>query len=207
MTKNRVAIIHNGLSNIDSIRRAVEECGGLVTIVDGPEGLRGADRVILPGVGAFTDGIRRLREGGIDEALRQVVLEEGAPFLGICLGMQLLAELGTEGGKTQGLGWFPARVERLAATTADRRVPHVGWNEVFPKNGASLFKGIDPGTDFYFVHSFHVVCEVEDDVAARTPYCGEFSSAIGRGHVFGVQFHPEKSQRAGFRVLSNFLAC
>lgn len=207
MTANRVAIIDSGLSNVDSVRRAVEECGGSPLVVDAPGGLRGVDRIILPGVGAFGNAMARLRSTGLEEALQEAVIGGSAPFLGICLGMQLMAELGTEGGDAPGLGWIPAKVLRFIPSPTDRRVPHVGWNEVHPTPGSTLFDGIQPGTDFYFVHSFHVACQDESDVAAVTPYCGEFTSAVGRRHILGVQFHPEKSQKAGFRVLTNFLSC
>lgn len=207
MTPNRVAIIDSGLSNVDSVRRAVEECGGTAMVATAPGTLREADRIILPGVGAFGHAMERLRASGLMEELQEAVIGEGAPFLGICLGMHLTAQLGTEGGDSPGLGWVAAKVERLVPTGPDRRVPHVGWNEVHPEPGALLFQGIAPGTDFYFVHSYHVACQEEGDVAAVTPYCGGFTSAIAREHIFGVQFHPEKSQKAGFKVLTNFLAC
>jgi glutamine amidotransferase len=120
--------------------------------------------------------------------------------------MHLLAGVGHEGGETEGLGWLDARVVRLTPTSADRRIPHVGWNEVHPADGAGAFAGVPAGTDFYFVHSYHLVPADPADVAATTPYTGGFVSAVARDNVWGVQFHPEKSQRAGFAVLRNFLA-
>ena len=203
---NRVAIVDYGLCNIDSVARAVEECGAKPTITSSPEDLRAADRIILPGVGAFPDAIANLRSDDLDAALQEQVIDEKAPFLGICLGMQLLATVGEEVTTTKGLGFVSATVRRLQPTERDRRVPHIGWNEVNPVEGSRLLQGIEPGTDFYFVHSFHVVCDDASDVAATTPYCGGFTSSVERGNVFGVQFHPEKSQDAGFVVLRNFLA-
>jgi glutamine amidotransferase len=202
---NRVAIIDYGLCNVDSVARAVEECGGKPRITASPQDLVDADRIILPGVGAFPDAMANLRSLGLADAAREQVLEQGAPFLGICLGMQLLAELGEEVRSTEGLGWLPATVRRLTPTDQDTRVPHMGWNEVYPTGGSRLFTGIEPGTDFYFVHSFHLESNDPAAITATTPYCGGFTSAVADGNVFGVQFHPEKSQQAGFRVLQNFL--
>ena len=203
---NRVAIVDYGLCNIDSVARAIEMCGGKPTITSSPDDLGSADRIILPGVGAYPDAMANLRADELDAALHEQVIDEKAPFLGICLGMQLLATVGEEVTTTKGLGFVGASVRRLEATERDRRVPHIGWNEVNPSDGARLFDGIEPGTDFYFVHSFHVVCDDASDVAATTPYCGGFTSSVERDNVFGVQFHPEKSQDAGFVVLRNFLA-
>ena len=203
---NRVAIVDYELCNIDSVARAVEECGGTVKVTSSPADLDAADRIILPGVGAFPDAMANLRRHGLDEALHEQVNEGGAPFLGICLGMQLLASVGDEVTTTNGLAFVPAKVTRLEAASPSERIPHMGWNEVNPTNGSTLFEGLEARTDFYFVHSFHMVCDNESTVAARTPYCGGFTSAVETGNVFGVQFHPEKSQRAGFHVLRRFLA-
>lgn len=202
----RVAIVDSGLCNLDSVRRAFETVGARVSVAGAPADLARADRIVLPGVGAFGDAMRSLRERGFDEALAAEVLEGGAPFLGVCLGMQLLASIGHEGEETKGLGWLDAQVVRLTPAAGDRRVPHVGWNEVRPDGRCPLFDGIPSAADFYFVHSYHVVCAEIADVAATTPYCGGFVSAVARGDVFGVQFHPEKSQRWGLQLLANFLA-
>lgn len=203
---NRVAIVDYGLCNLDSVRRAVEECGGSPTVTADPADLHDADRIILPGVGAFGDAMHNLREAKLDVALADEVMGGGAPFLGICLGMHLMATRGFEFGEHAGLGWVDADVVRLTPTETDRRVPHIGWNEVMPRPECPLFEGLEPGTDFYFVHSYHVRCNDPDAIAATTPYCGGFASAVGSGLVWGVQFHPEKSQRAGFQLLRNFLA-
>lgn len=202
----RVAVVDYGMCNLDSVRRALEEAGGRPFVTDDPADLDAADRIVLPGVGAFPDAMRNLRDRGLDDALRKQVVDDGVPFLGVCLGMQLLAAVGNEGERTGGLGWIDAEVTRLVPTASGERVPHVGWNEVHPVGASPLFDGIPDGTDFYFVHSFHVRCDDEDDVLATTPYCGSFTSVLARDHVFGVQFHPEKSQRHGIRLLRNFLA-
>jgi glutamine amidotransferase len=202
---NKVAIVDYGMCNLDSVGRAVEECGGQAIVTDQAADIEAADRIILPGVGAFPDAMRNLNDLGLHKVLEEQVLGERAPFLGICLGMQLLASFGFEGGETPGLGWIDGEVRRLVPTNGER-VPHMGWNEIVPDPKSPLFEGIEAGTDFYFVHSYHFVCRSDDDVAATTPYCGGFTSAVARGSVFAVQFHPEKSQRSGFGVLRNFLA-
>jgi glutamine amidotransferase len=202
--RTSVAVVDYGMGNIDSVVRALDECGAAAVVVSEPAELAKADRIVLPGVGSFRDAIAHLRARDLPEALDREVRQLGAPFLGICLGMQLLATTGTEGGPTEGLGWLPAAVERLAPTEHAERVPHVGWNEVDPVGDQPLFRGIAPGTDFYFVHSYHVRCE-PDDAAATTPYCGGFTSALHADNVHAVQFHPEKSQHAGLALLRNFL--
>jgi glutamine amidotransferase len=210
----RVAIVDYGLCNLDSVRRAFEEVGARPFVTDEPGDLDDCDRIVLPGVGAFPDAMRNLRARDLDDALTKQVMEQGAPFLGICLGMQLVAATGHEVTETAGLGWIDADVLVLAShgdrngrleTQKPDRVPHVGWNEVDPVGESPLFDGIPPGTDFYFVHSFHVACADAADVLAITDYCGGFTSAIRRDAVYGVQFHPEKSQQWGLRLLANFL--
>ena len=203
---NRVAIIDYGMCNLDSIARAIEECGGDPFVTDQASDLGSANRIVLPGVGAFPDAMGNLRELRLDVAMAEQVLQNGIPFLGICLGMQLLAERGWEVRETEGLGWLSADVRRFEPGESGDRVPHVGWNEVYPTRESALFRGVRPGADFYFVHSFHVDVSDEAQVLARTPYCGQFVSAAERDNVFAVQFHPEKSQKAGFQVLRNFLA-
>jgi glutamine amidotransferase len=206
MTKvQRVAIVDYGMCNLDSVRRAFEEVGARPYVTDDPGDLDAADRIVLPGVGAFPDAMRNLCARGLDEALTKQVWEERAPFLGVCLGMQLMAALGEEVEPTPGLAWIDARVTRFVATPADPRVPYVGWNEVTPVHESPLFEGIPAAADFYFVHSFHVECRDTADVLATTPYCGGFTAAVQRGDAYGVQFHPEKSQQWGLRLLRNFL--
>jgi imidazole glycerol-phosphate synthase subunit HisH len=206
MTRQRIALVDSGLCNIDSIRRALEECGASPYVSASPDDLREADRIVLPGVGAFPAAMAHLRSTGYDEALTEEVRGAGAPFLGICLGMQLLATTGAEGGDTPGLGWIDGTVEKLRPTARDRRIPHMGWNEVHRERDTALLDDVPDGADFYFVHGYHLVCRDPDDVAGTTPYCGTVTAVVERGNVFGVQFHPEKSQAHGFQVLRNFLA-
>ena len=200
-----VVIIDTGLCNLRSISRAVEECDAPARIATSAAEVGAPSHVILPGVGAFPDAMDNLDRAGLVDELNEQVGVLGVPFLGICLGMQLLATRGTEGRDTQGLGWIDGTVVKLVAST-DERIPHVGWNEIELTAPSRLFDGIDPARDFYFVHGWALEPTVASDVIATTPYAGGFVSAVNRDNVFGVQFHPEKSQRAGFQVLRNFLA-
>jgi imidazole glycerol-phosphate synthase subunit HisH len=201
-----VLVLDYGMGNIASAQRAFEECGAHVIVSDDPKSLEAVERIVIPGVGAFGEAMRRLRERGWVEPLRRHVLELGLPVLGVCLGMQLLASVGSEGGETPGLGLLPGRVLRLVSTAEQERIPHVGWNEVRPQGAATLFHDVPSGSDFYFVHSYHLVPDQPESVIASTPYCGGFVSAVALGNTFGVQFHPEKSSRMGFQVIRNFLA-
>lgn len=199
------AVIDYGMSNMGSIRRSLEECGAEVWIVDDPKAVKEASHIILPGVGAFKDGMKNLRENGWDEALYRAVVEEQIPILGICLGMQLLAERGWEGGETKGLGLIPGEVQILKTTQSQERIPHIGWNEVWSTKKSRLLEHIPDGVDFYFVHSYHFAVANQEDIAARTDYGEGFVSVAERNHVFGTQFHPEKSGVYGFQILKNFL--
>jgi len=201
----KVAIVEYGMGNLDSVARAVEECGGSPVITSEARDLELANYIVLPGVGAFAVGMRNIRERGLDKVLGEHAIDKGVPFLGICLGMQLLGTKGWEGEETDGLGWIEGEVKRLEPHGPAERIPHVGWNEVTFAQASPLFSGIPSGKNFYFVHSYHLSCRNAGDVLARTPYCGSFISAVGRANVFGVQFHPEKSQRVGFQVIKNFL--
>lgn len=202
---NRVAIIDYGLCNLDSVARAAQECGASPLITDDPRELHSADRLILPGVGAFRDAMASLSERGLVTPIQDEVAA-GAPMLGICLGMQLLATTGDEGGGSDGIGVIDGHVSRLTPTASEPRIPHVGWNEVHPVGESPLFDGIPVGADFYFVHSYHFRPAGGAAVLAETPYAGGFVSAVGHATVFGVQFHPEKSQRYGLQLLANFLS-
>ncbi len=201
----RVAIVDHGLCNVDSMWRAVEECGAKGDVTEDPRDLAHADKIILPGVGAFPDAMQILHDLGMADALREQVLGEGIPLLGVCLGMQLLAQSSEEVRPTEGLGLIDARVVRLVSRHCDERIPHVGWNEVWAAREHPLNAGLPAGVDCYFVHSFHMQCVDDADVLATTPYCGGFTSMVARDNVFGAQFHPEKSQVHGLRILRNFV--
>lgn len=199
-------IVDYGMCNLDSIARAVEECGGTPIVSDDPRALETASRIILPGVGSFARAMSNLRQRGFDSALREQALDNHVPLLAICLGMQLLATKGFEGGESAGLDFIPGEVRLLEPRGDDLRIPHVGWNDVEHVQSNRLFSGIPSGKDFYFVHSYHFVCADQSNILATTPYAGGFVSAVGRGNVTGVQFHPEKSQDTGFQLLRNFLS-
>ncbi|MGE5403939.1 MAG: imidazole glycerol phosphate synthase subunit HisH [Candidatus Saccharibacteria bacterium] len=200
----KVLIIDYGAGNLGSVRRAVIECGADAYISDDAKEMKNAVRVILPGVGAFSEVMARLREHGWVDTIREEINKYQIPFLGICLGMQLLAQSGCEGGQTEGLGLIPGQVIPLVPEPGEK-IPHVGWNEVYKANSCSIFDNIPDGTDYYFVHSYHFQAEHCEDIIAKTPYGGGFVSAVRNGSVIGVQFHPEKSQRPGFQLLRNFL--
>jgi glutamine amidotransferase len=203
---NIVAIIDYGMCNLDSVRRAVEECGGQPIVTDQRREIESASRIILPGVGAFPDAMQNIRQRSLDQILREQILEKQIPLLGICLGMQLLASKGLEFTETSGLDLIPGVVERFDASNQAFRIPHVGWNEVYPTRPSILFEGIPSGKDFYFVHSYHFCPFAETDILSTTPYGAGFVSAVQHDWVFGIQFHPEKSQRLGFALLKNFLS-
>jgi glutamine amidotransferase len=200
----KLVVINYGMGNLASVCRALEECGGEPVLSAEPKSLAGADRIILPGVGAFGDGMKNLREAGWPKAIQGALENPEVCLLGICLGMQLLAEKGFEHGEHEGLGLVRGKVERMNPET-EERVPHVGWNEMRPAKESGLTKGITTGTDFYFVHSYQFNVEDRNDVIGTTPYAGGFVSAVQHKNVFGTQFHPEKSSFAGFQLLRNFL--
>ena len=201
----KVAIVNYGMGNLGSVRRALEDLEVDVAVAEHPDTLSDANRIILPGVGAFGEGMARLRDAGWVEALRRLVLDSGKPLLGICLGMQMLAHASEENGLNEGLNFIPGRVRRLDTLGCGLRIPHIGWNEVRHRDGSSLFAQIPQGMDFYFVHSYAFDVDDPDDVTATTEYGVPMTAAVRRGHVFGTQFHPEKSSRAGRQVLRNFL--
>lgn len=202
MSAPRIAIIDYRMGNLRSVEKGFEHAGvSGVRVTDDPADVAGAAAVVLPGVGAFRDASANLRESG----LRDIVLEriaEGAPFLGICLGLQLLATVGYEDGEWDGLGVVPGTCERLPGGV---KIPHMGWNTVEYPRESPLFDGIPAGSAFYFVHSYRLVPDDPDIVVGETDYGVRFAAAVQRGdNVFAVQFHPEKSSAIGLRLLANF---
>lgn len=200
------AIIDYGMGNLLSVQRAFEKCGSDAVIIDNPLELRDAERIVLPGVGAFPDAMDNLRKNGWIEELNRAVLEKETPILGICLGMQLLADKGYEVRECDGLGYIPGEIIRFTQTQEKERIPHVGWNEILKREDSPLFDGIADGTNYYFVHSYHFRVANEENIATVTPYCGEFVSSVIKDNIVGTQFHPEKSQKAGFKLIKNFIS-
>ena len=201
-----IAVVDYGMGNLRSVHHALDMVGADVRVTNRPEDLRSAERIVLPGVGAFGECVQNLCASGLVEALEAEVLQEGKPFFGICVGMQVLARVGYEMGVHQGLSWVPAVVRRFKVEEEGLKVPHVGWNEVIPQRETPLFKGLRQNSTFYFVHSYHLVLDDPGMVIAACDYGGLFTSAILRDNIFACQFHPEKSQRNGLRLLENFLA-
>lgn len=202
---NKVAIIDYGVCNLDSMARAVDICGGQPFIISSPQKLHGADRIILPGVGAFPNAMENLEKTGMVDALNEMVLTKGRPFLGVCLGMHLIAESSSEHEETNGFGWVKGHIKRLEVSNPNERIPHVGWNEINISQPNHIFTDIEDRTDFYFVHSYHFQDVGAEYIIATTPFCGGFVSAVQKNNIVGVQFHPEKSQKPGAQLLSNFL--
>ncbi len=195
-----IAIIDYGMGNLRSVQKAFEKVGAEAVITQDSGDINRADRVVLPGVGAMQPAMQKLKELHLIDPIKKAITD-GKPFLGICLGLQLLFEKGFEGGEVDGLGIFPGTVERFASL----KVPHMGWNQIKIKNSNSpLFAGISNMSHFYFCHSYFVKPLDAKMVATTTDYGIEFSSSVVKDNVFGVQFHPEKSQTLGLEFLKNF---
>lgn len=211
---HEVVVIDYGMGNIFSVSRGLETCGANVVVTSDPKVIVSGSRVVLPGVGAFKDGISELRRRGLDDVVREVAAR-GVPLLGICLGMQMLLDESDEFGLTTGLGLIPGRVIQIPAKAADglpQKIPQIGWNALLLSGGRKDWEGtplaqIHQGESVYFVHSFMAVPADPADRIADCAYGGlRVAAAIGRANVFGCQFHPEKSGNVGLRILRSFLA-
>ncbi len=201
-----IALIDSGLGNLSSIRNALTQCGSDVRIVSSASELKRANGVILPGVGSFGDAMDKLRQANWIEALDDEVRGNEMPFLGICLGMQVLASHGLEGGDSCGLGWIDGTVERIEPATPTTRLPHMGWNDVsFEREESGMSAGLNGDSVFYFMHSFSIRTSSQEVVKGVTDYSGPVTACLEMEHIWATQFHPEKSQRAGLRVLKNFV--
>ncbi|MBI4315511.1 MAG: imidazole glycerol phosphate synthase subunit HisH [Chloroflexi bacterium] len=196
-----IALIDYGIGNLRSVQKALEHVGATVTLTEDADTILAADKVVLPGVGAFGDGMKGLRARGLDGVVREVV-RRGAPLLGICVGMQVLFEASDELGLHTGLGLLPGRVVRFAPRQL--KVPHTGWNEIATRQSSNLFRDLPAGSFAYFNHSYYCAAAPELTLAA-TDYGGPFASVVGRGRLYGIQFHPEKSQAVGLTLLRNFV--
>ncbi|MDK2784810.1 MAG: imidazole glycerol-phosphate synthase subunit HisH [Bacillota bacterium] len=195
-----IAVVDYGMGNLGSVAKALRALGEEVRITSDPAEIAAAPGVMLPGVGAFGDAMAELKARGLVETLKAVAAD-GRPFLGICLGLQLLFSASEEGGYWQGLGILPGVVKKLRGRI---KIPHIGWNSLTFPRPTPLFQGVGEGSYVYFVHSYKVVPEDEAVVAARVSYGEDFTAAICSGNIWGVQFHPEKSSRVGLTVLQNF---
>jgi glutamine amidotransferase len=204
-----IALIDYGAGNVRSVQKALEAVGAEVQLTQAPDAILTAEKVVLPGVGAFGDCMASLRRAGLVDALYRVV-ELSRPLLGICVGMQVLFEEGEERGRHAGLGLLPGRVIRfsfcspLVGEGFPLKIPHTGWNQIEPIEAHPLFHGLPPGAWAYFNHAYY--CQAwPEHILAATDYGGPFPSVVGRGQVYGIQFHPEKSQAVGLRILRNFV--
>ncbi|HOP72832.1 MAG TPA: imidazole glycerol phosphate synthase subunit HisH [Thermoclostridium caenicola] len=202
-----IAIVDYNAGNIRSVQKAFEYAGASCLVTSSPDEILSADGVILPGVGAFADCFGNLKERGLDRVVRQC-LEKGMPFLGICLGLQMLFEYseesGTEGGRAEGMGIFKGSVRQFPLNMG-LKVPQIGWNSLEMARDCVLFEGLPPTPYVYYVHSYYVDAEDKSLVAARSRYGILYDSAIARGNIFAVQFHPEKSGDVGLVIIRNFM--
>jgi imidazole glycerol-phosphate synthase subunit HisH len=197
-----VCILDYGSGNVGSVFNLFSAVTGTVRVSNEPADIKDATHLVLPGVGAFGAAMRKIRER-IPLDVVEGETANGKPLLGICVGMQVMADVGTEFGEHQGLGWIPGRVDRLEP--GDRPLPHVGWNDIAVARPHPLLEGLEQSSDFYYVHSYAFRPVREEDVLARTEFGETFTSVIARDRLLGVQFHPEKSQKAGLRLVRNFL--
>ena len=200
-----IAVIDYKMGNIRSVSNALESVTDQkIKIVDNPKNLSDAQKIVLPGVGAFGEGIKNIKKLRLFDALLNEILIKKKPFLGICLGMQMLAKKSFEYGENEGLGIIDAKVEKFKLDTSKYKIPHVGWNNIKVKKDHMLFNGIKNDNNFYFTHSFYMMCENNNDIIATSHYGHEFVCAIKRENIFATQFHPEKSQSNGLKILKNF---
>ncbi len=202
-----ITIIDYGMGNLQSIRNAFEVLGAEVLVTSDPKDLELATAIVLPGVGAFRDGMKNLQEKGFIPILNEQILKQKKMYLGICLGMQFLAKTSHEHGLHQGLGWIDGEVMLIRPESLSYKVPHIGWNEVKFSQKCDLFKDLGERETFYFVHSYSLVpTDKEIEIITGTTWHGtEIIASVQKGNIFGVQFHPEKSQGAGLKILENFL--
>jgi glutamine amidotransferase len=197
-----IAMVDYGAGNLRSVRNALVHLGANVVTVDRPEQLKDAEKIVLPGVGAFGAGMKALRESGFVEPIVEAA-DKGISLIGICLGMQYLFETSEEMGQHEGLGLLKGRVVKFPESTP--LIPHIGWNQLNFKKSAPFLSGVEDGSYAYFVHSYYVEPADAEDILATTDYGLEYTSVVGRGNVFGIQCHPEKSQSVGLQILKNFV--
>lgn len=199
-----IAIVDYGMGNKQSVLNAFEYLGIAAKVTADPKAVKSADKIVLPGVGAFGAAMENLKQSGLLEALQEGVIAHRRPFLGICLGMQLVAGLGTEKGIFEGLDWISGEVRLLNPKSSLIKLPHVGWNDIVIEKDHDIFRGLKSDLAFYFVHSYAFYPQSRIHVRAHCDYGGEFVSVIARENIFATQFHPEKSQKNGLTILENF---
>lgn len=199
-----IGIVDYGSGNLLSVTNALAMIGADAQLCNTPQQLYAAERIILPGVGAFKNCIDNLRSRGFEETLHELAIVQHRPILGICVGMQMMARMSLEGGEQAGLGWFDADVVRLKPQPAQLRVPQIGWNDIEYRENCPLFSGLQQKPDMYFVHSYWMNCRDATNVSAWCEYGGRVTAAVWRDNIVGTQFHPEKSQDSGLRILENF---
>jgi imidazole glycerol-phosphate synthase subunit HisH len=202
ISSKMIAIIDYGMGNLHSIHNALQYLGYDSNITSNPKEILAANKIILPGVGSFYEAMSKLKERNLLDLLNEVVINQKKKVLGICLGMQLFAEQGIEGGNTIGLGWIKGKI--IPLNNKNLKMPHIGFNTTIICKPNSIFKDLKGNQDFYYVHSYVLACENEEDVASWTTYGSKFVSSVQKGNIFGTQFHPEKSQTTGLKVLKNF---
>lgn len=201
-----VVVIDYGMGNLGSIVNTFRRLDTAISVTSDPEEIKDADKIILPGVGSFSKGMQNLDKLNLRSVLEECVLDNKVPFLGICLGMQLLTKKSEEGA-AEGLGWIDAETVRfrLSTKTDHLKIPHMGWNALNINDGSSLLENVTRDDRFYFVHSYHVSKINEDNVVATTTYGYDFPSVIQKKNIFGIQCHPERSHKSGLKVLKNFM--
>ena len=199
-----IGVVDYGIGNVRSICAALARLQVPHILTGDPSALRNTKGLILPGVGAFADAMESLRSRNLVEVLNDLVVGKGRPILGICVGLQVMAQEGNEFGRSDGLGWLRAKMTKLQPSDETFLIPHVGWNECTRVRDSALFRGIPTGGLFYFTHSYRLECDDPQDVTAMSDHGGEFVAAIERANIYGTQFHPEKSQQLGLKVFENF---
>ena len=207
----QTVIVDYNSGNLHSAHKAFFKLGeklanSEIRLTSDPDIVARADRIVLPGVGSFRDCRFALAERGLDEAITSAVNGRGIPFFGICVGMQLMASIGYEHGRTEGFNWVPGEVKPLKRQYKEMKIPHMGWNELNDISEHPIFSGVEEGTDVYFVHSYQLETENDSHCIAATDYGGCITAAVGVENRVGLQFHPEKSQSAGLQIIANFLA-
>lgn len=201
----KIGIINYEMGNIESVKNSIVRLGYEYEIIDNSHNFENFNRLILPGVGSFKQGMDNLVQSGIDLKLKTYVKNENVKLLGICLGMQMLATFGDEGGGSAGLDLIPGNVSRMSGNGSVLKLPHVGWNQVYFMKNNKIFNGMSDCLDFYFVHSYFFIPDDKNNILATTFYGSQFPCIINKGNVFGYQFHPEKSSKAGSIILKNFI--